>query len=407
MRLNCCAGRRHDNAAWHQQHAKVWHLPGFAALAALRMPFLPQEFAFGLAVFCCMPTTLSSGVSLTQVRTTGFKHRPLPFSDGSCPGYNLGVDCRRPVSEYPINVSQGATVNGIRASSLHLNERRVPRALSSNAHLACSLDMIWYATQAVGGNAALAVLLTVGTNLAGIFTMPFVLCGLLGAGRQALALAPGALLRNLLRTILAPLLVGAAARAFIPGVSRAPVFALQLFLYKLRQSLYHPPKQQAILMAPMQLHKQHRPPSSSRRQLSGLGFAHPVRCQLPCTHALRVPCASAGVAQQVDSHKRAMSLASAVLLITVPWMQISRVAASGVAVSPAALAAVVAAGAALHVAFLALNGGACRVLQLGGGSDPDNYVQEGVGGLSKRQQREQGAAVKPDFSCAHCCPCAI
>ena len=41
-----------------------WH----AALAALRLPFLPPEFAFGLAVFCCMPTTLSSGVSLTQVR---------------------------------------------------------------------------------------------------------------------------------------------------------------------------------------------------------------------------------------------------------------------------------------------------------------------------------------------------
>ncbi len=41
--------------------------PWRAALAALRLPFLPPEFAFGLAVFCCMPTTLSSGVSLTQV----------------------------------------------------------------------------------------------------------------------------------------------------------------------------------------------------------------------------------------------------------------------------------------------------------------------------------------------------
>ena len=83
------------------------------------------------------------------------------------------------------------------------------------------------AVQAVGGNAALALLLTVGTNLAGIFTMPFVLCSLLGAGRQALALAPGALLRNLLRTILAPLLVGAAARAFVPGAGckRAVVHA--------------------------------------------------------------------------------------------------------------------------------------------------------------------------------------
>ena len=38
-----------------------------AALVALRLPLQPPELAFGLAVFCCMPTTLSSGVSLTQV----------------------------------------------------------------------------------------------------------------------------------------------------------------------------------------------------------------------------------------------------------------------------------------------------------------------------------------------------
>ena len=63
----------------------------------------------------------------------------------------------------------------------------------------------------------------------------------------------------------------------------------------------------------------------------------------PWHRSLSGPPAPAGVAQRVDSNKRAMSLASAVLLITVPWMQISRVAASGVSVSPAALAAVVAA----------------------------------------------------------------
>ena len=38
-----------------------------AAVVALRLPLHPPELAFGLAVFCCMPTTLSSGVSLTQV----------------------------------------------------------------------------------------------------------------------------------------------------------------------------------------------------------------------------------------------------------------------------------------------------------------------------------------------------
>lgn len=71
--------------------------------------------------------------------------------------------------------------------------------------------------QAAGANAALALLLTVFTNLAGIFTMPFVLCGLLGAGSQALALSPRTLLASLLRTILAPLLLGVGARALVPG----------------------------------------------------------------------------------------------------------------------------------------------------------------------------------------------
>ena len=70
---------------------------------------------------------------------------------------------------------------------------------------------------------ALALLLTVATNLAGIFTMPFVLCGLLGAGRASVSLSPGPLLASLLRTILAPLLVGAAARAFVPGELHPPL----------------------------------------------------------------------------------------------------------------------------------------------------------------------------------------
>ena len=39
-----------------------------AGLLTLRLPLYPKELAFGLTVFCCMPTTLSSAVSLTQVR---------------------------------------------------------------------------------------------------------------------------------------------------------------------------------------------------------------------------------------------------------------------------------------------------------------------------------------------------
>ena len=80
-------------------------------------------------------------------------------------------------------------------------------------------DTLWL--QAVGGNTALALLLTVGTNLAGIFTMPFMLCWLLDTGNSAVALSPGPLLQSLVKTILVPLLIGAGARAFIPGQQRS------------------------------------------------------------------------------------------------------------------------------------------------------------------------------------------
>lgn len=39
-----------------------------AGLLTLQLPLHPKELALGLTVFCCMPTTLSSAVSLTQVR---------------------------------------------------------------------------------------------------------------------------------------------------------------------------------------------------------------------------------------------------------------------------------------------------------------------------------------------------
>ena len=72
--------------------------------------------------------------------------------------------------------------------------------------------------QTVGGNTALALLLTVASNLLGIFTMPFVLCQLLGStSGSAVSLKPGPLLQNLLKTILVPLIVGASFRAAVPG----------------------------------------------------------------------------------------------------------------------------------------------------------------------------------------------
>ena len=73
--------------------------------------------------------------------------------------------------------------------------------------------------QTVGGNTALALLLTVSSNLLGIFTMPFLLCQMLGASGSAVTMKPGPLLLNLLKTILVPLLGGASIRAASPGQS--------------------------------------------------------------------------------------------------------------------------------------------------------------------------------------------
>ena len=63
----------------------------------------------------------------------------------------------------------------------------------------------------------MALLLTTGTNLLGIFTVPFLICTLLGTGDIAAALNPVALLASLIRSILVPLMLGAAARATLPG----------------------------------------------------------------------------------------------------------------------------------------------------------------------------------------------
>lgn len=46
----------------------VLGLTSALAPAVLRLPLAPPELAVGFAIFCCMPTTLSTGVVLTQVR---------------------------------------------------------------------------------------------------------------------------------------------------------------------------------------------------------------------------------------------------------------------------------------------------------------------------------------------------
>ena len=73
----------------------------------------------------------------------------------------------------------------------------------------------------------------------------------------------------------------------------------------------------------------------------------------------------AAVAKAVDSNKKKTSLLSSMLLILVPWMQISKAVMSNAAVSVATLAAVLASGIALHLVFLAFNLTATAALRLG------------------------------------------
>lgn len=118
--------------------------PVLAAPLAAAAPVAPPALATGLAVFFCMPTTLSSGVALTA---------------------------------------------------------------------------------AAGGDAALALLLTVASNLLGVVTAPLAISVLLGGGGGnvggTVSIDPLPLLRSLAACIAAPLLLGAAARAASPRLARA------------------------------------------------------------------------------------------------------------------------------------------------------------------------------------------
>ena len=126
-------------AAFSAWKASLWGIasillftPAIGVFLAFQVP-VDRNFQLGLALFCCMPTTLSSGIALT-------------------------------------------------------NQAR--------------------------GNVALALLLTVLTNIIGIFTVPFVLAHLLGILGQ-IELSASDLLLKLCISILLPLAIGRYVRGFV------------------------------------------------------------------------------------------------------------------------------------------------------------------------------------------------
>jgi solute carrier family 10 (sodium/bile acid cotransporter), member 7 len=226
--------------------------PALAAPLAAALPLEPAALSAGLAVFFCMPTTLSSGVALTS---------------------------------------------------------------------------------AAGGDAALALLLTVSSNLRGVITAPSAVATLLGSSNfigsisggangaarataaSALAIDPVPLLRALAVSVAAPLVLGAVLRSLSFGKKKQRWFA-----------------------------------------------------------------------RVADTNKRKLAYLSAALLAVVPWTQVSRAVASEAAAAAAAgarasssplsalppagpLAVAAAAGLAIHSLLLLFNYLAVvKVLKLGGGA---------------------------------------
>ncbi|XP_040259580.1 probable sodium/metabolite cotransporter BASS4, chloroplastic isoform X2 [Aegilops tauschii subsp. strangulata] len=107
----------------------------FLAQFLVQIQFFPREFITGLAMFCCMPTTLSSGVTLTQL---------------------------------------------------------------------------------AGGNSALALAMTVISNLLGIMFVPLSLAKYIGTG-AGVSLPTKELFRSLVNTLLVPLILGKVARETSKG----------------------------------------------------------------------------------------------------------------------------------------------------------------------------------------------
>lgn len=113
----------------------VLFLTPWVAVLVLQIHLVPQELVTGLALFCCVPTTLSSGVSLTQV---------------------------------------------------------------------------------AGANTALALSLTLISNLLGILTMPFMISKLVARG-LGICIPAGPLMKSLVETLVVPLFLGKVIRNCIPG----------------------------------------------------------------------------------------------------------------------------------------------------------------------------------------------
>ena len=199
--------------------ASILGLTTLMGFVVQELPFSQSEFADGLTIFCVVPTTLSSGVALVQAVRCRFS---LCCSGGLIDN-----------SETWRHHHAAPQLACVLVHVLPWGSRPI-HLFCGDLHCACAPFLCYALDRAqmwgivimastcsdryvqARGNAALALMLTVVTNLVGIFTVPFILKGMLGG--SSVSLDAVTLLVKLLITILAPLSIGKAVREIVPKV---------------------------------------------------------------------------------------------------------------------------------------------------------------------------------------------
>lgn len=174
-----------------------------APTASVPLPVQPSEMAVGLAIYCCMPTSLSTNIALTQVSS----------ARASASAWRHILACQALL--LPLALLRCENCTG-------LNHALPACALPPTRACLATHTPPWTPPpfQACGGNSAVSLLLTVASNLLSVATVPLVLSRVLaaaGAGVGLPGFSAGGLFRSLLVTVLAPLLAGVAVQTWVPG----------------------------------------------------------------------------------------------------------------------------------------------------------------------------------------------
>lgn len=161
-------------------------LTPWVGAAVLRAPLQPPELAVGLAVFCAMPTSLSANIALAAVRIGHWQWQWPTAHRARAVG----------------RLEQEAIIHPI--PPLHVIAPSDRRNVS-----------VVTAAQDVGANTAMSLLLTAASNIAAVFTMPFLLAAILG-GAAAVSFEPRTMVRGLVMSVLLPLAIGVCLRSLQP-----------------------------------------------------------------------------------------------------------------------------------------------------------------------------------------------